>query len=285
MMELWPLWALGFSFLGALIIGFNHAFKVDGRALVVGRMIGVLPLALAFAAWLPWPTDVDFYLTAFAMGVLLAVGEILLFDAAAVHGGRLAALYIPLKTILAFVAWAAWAQAWPLGWRMLAVLACFAASAWALGHIRRTDASWRAIRAVVPVAILFALGDVVAKEVLPTPGGGLVEIGGAVSAYLLASNIGAAVVGLGGGRALLPVLSDPRALGVAAGFGAFLYLCIMVLLVTISLAPNPGYVGAITMLSAVWLALWARWRQGEANNFWACMLLVASAIGVALAGQ
>ncbi len=95
MTDFWPLWALGFSFLGALIIAFNHAFKVDGRALVVARFVGVAPLAAVFAWFLPWPVEVDFYLTAFAMGVLLAVGEIFLFDAAAEHGGRLAALYRP----------------------------------------------------------------------------------------------------------------------------------------------------------------------------------------------
>ena len=285
MADLWPLWAFGFSFLGALIIGFNHVFKVDGRALVVGRFLGVAPLA-AVGFWLfPWPSGIDFYLTAFAMGVLLAVGEILLFDAAAVHGGRLAALYIPIKTILAFLAWACWAQAWPSDWRMVLILGCFGASAWALSHIRRTDASWRAVRAVIPVAVLFALGDVVAKAVLPPAAGNLADMAGGATAYLLASNIGAAVVGLGGGRDVVAALRNPVAVATAAGFGAFLYVSIAVLLVTISLAPNPGYVGAITMLSAVWLAFWARWRQGEANNFWACMLLVASAAGVAVAGH
>jgi hypothetical protein len=55
------------------------------------------------------------------------------------------------------------------------------------------------------------------------------------------------------------------------------------LLVTIALAPNPGYVAAITMLSALWLAIYARVTKGEYNNWWSGLALLAGAIAVAVA--
>jgi len=277
LVDFWPFWALIFSFLGAGVIGFNHRFQVDGRALVVGRVLGVLPFALASGLWLPWPHDPWFYAAAAGMGVLLTLADVLLFNAAATHGGRLTALYVPLKMYLAFFFWGIFAGAWPdntLHW--LVVMVCFGVSAWALTHIRRTDASWRAVQAVAPVALLFALGDVVAKAVVPAPtgDGGLAAIAGAVTAYLLVTNVVSALLGLARGKVVL----DGRALGVATAFGAYLYLSITVLLVTIALAPNPGYVGAITLLSTVWLALWAYLRGREKSNLWACLALAGSAM-------
>jgi hypothetical protein len=39
------------------------------------------------------------------------------------------------------------------------------------------------------------------------------------------------------------------------------------------------------MLSAVWLALWARWMRGERNNLWAGLALVVGAMCVGVAGH
>ena len=67
MMATWPLLALAFSFCGSVIIGYNQWARVDGRKLVVLRVLGILPLSLLSLLFLEWPTDWKFYVTAAAM--------------------------------------------------------------------------------------------------------------------------------------------------------------------------------------------------------------------------
>lgn len=283
-MELWPLLALLFSFCGAVIVGFNHYARVDGGKLVVLRWLGVAPLALLAWLVLPWPQDPLFYLTAAAMGVALALADKLLFDAAAKHGGRLTALYIPMKMLLGFALWAAIdpqsvTVLAAVPWRGLLVVAGFAACVYAFTHLRRNDASKAAIVAVVPVAVLLALGDVVAKYALAAPGGDLWAVVGGASAFLTVTTSVGCVVGLMMTRRFVPTL---REVVLSAAFGAILMVSLCLFLVTLALAPNPGYVGAITMLSALWLAVHGYLHHKERTNWWGGVLLLAGAVMVAV---
>ena len=283
-MELWPLLALLFSFCGAVIVGFNHYARVDGGKLVVLRWLGVAPLALLAWLVLPWPKDTLFYLTAAAMGVALALADKLLFDAAAKHGGRLTALYIPMKMLLGFALWAAIdphsvTVLAAVPWRGLLVVAGFAACVYAFTHLRRNDASKAAIMAVVPVAVLLALGDVVAKYALAAPGSDLWAVVGGASAFLTVTTSVGCVVGLMMTRRFVPTL---REVMLSAAFGAILMVSLCLFLVTLALAPNPGYVGAITMLSALWLAVHGYLHHKERTNWWGGVLLLAGAVMVAV---
>lgn len=283
-MELWPLLALLFSFCGAVIVGFNHYARVDGGKLVVLRWLGVAPLALLAWLVLPWPKDPLFYLTAAAMGVALALADKLLFDAAAKHGGRLTALYIPMKMLLGFALWAvidpqSVTVLAAMPWRGLLVVAGFAACVYAFTHLRRNDASKAAIVAVVPVAVLLALGDVVAKYALDAPGGDLWAVVGGASAFLTVTTSVGCVVGLMMTRRFVPTL---REVVLSAAFGAILMVSLCLFLVTLALAPNPGYVGAITMLSALWLAVHGYLHHKERTNWWGGVLLLAGAVMVAV---
>jgi drug/metabolite transporter (DMT)-like permease len=281
MIPLWALLALAFSFAGALIIGFNQVFKIDGRVLVVWRLLGILPVAVAAWWFLPWPTEWWFYALSAALGVASTVGDVLLYNASAKHGGRLAALYVPMKMLIGFVLWCLVAPEsfWILvanPVHMVGILACFAGAFWALLHIRRSDASWRGLLAVLPVALIFAGEDVIEKLALPH-GDMMMTLGytSAMLAVLLSVSAIPAFIGL---RGKLP--TDTRTVVASAGFGVLLMVGIGVLLVSLVTAPNPGYVGAVSSLSVVWLALWARVRQGERNNLSAILALVASAVGV-----
>lgn len=284
--EYWPLLALIFSFVGACLIGYNHRFQMDGKKLAVWRLVGVLPVA-ALAWWfLPWPTDPVFYVIAAGLGIGAVVGDVLLLNAAARYGGRLSSSYVPMKMLLAFVLWlvvdpASRQVLMAEPWKMVVVLGCFALAGHALGHIRRNDSSWRALLAVVPVAVIFAGEDVVEKYVLEVyEAQGMMVLLGGVSA-MLATLLATGTVTL----VLLDVATlraTHREVAVAAGFGVLLMVGIALLIVTLVLSPNPGYVAAITVLSSVWLSLWARWRYNEVNSTVALLLLVVSAAGVAL---
>lgn len=289
----WPVGAVVFSVFGALIVGFNQWANLPGVQLVRWRCLGVWPLALLGAWLLPWPTAWGFYATAVAMGLGLAVADVALFNASRVHGARLAALYIPLKMLLAFVGWAILAPTslWPLVsevWRVPLLLVGFGLCSGAMLFIRRNDASWAGLLAVVPVAVLFALGDVVAKLALPPVQGGLLAVAGSAVAFLTVTTTTGAVASLWlkEGDAAAP-LTWPgwRTVPLAAGFGALLLTGLTLLLVVLALAPNPGYVTAVSMLSVVFLAVWARWMRGERNNLWAGLALVVGAMCVGVAGH
>lgn len=287
MMPAWPLLALAFSFCGAVIIGYNQWARLDGRALVVLRVVGVWPLALLSLAFLPWPQHASFYAAAAGMGALLSYGDVLLFNASAQHGGRLAALYVPLKMMTGFVLWALLEpeSLLPLllqPWRVGVLALGFSLCGGALMFLRRADAGWAALVAVVPVAVLFALVDVVAKAELGpvTAQHGLLPVLGSTVAFLTVTNTVGALGGLVLGKPWKPT---GREVLLAGLFGVILLAGLSVLLVTLALAPNPGYVAAITMLSALWLAVLGYVRRKEHNNWWAGLALVAGAMAVAVA--
>ncbi len=281
---LWPLLALAFSFCGAVIVGFNHYAKVDGGKLVVLRWLGVAPLAVVSFMVLPWPDKPSFYLTALAMGVGLALSDKLLFDAAAKHGGRLTALYIPMKMLLGFVLWGAIDPASvtvlaAVPWRGVLVAAGFVACIYAFTHLRRNDASKAAIIAVVPVAVILALGDVVAKHALDAPAGDVWRVVGSATAFLAMTNTIGCAVGLFMTKRFRPT---QREIVLSALFGVILMIGLSVLLFALALSPNPGYVGAITMLSTLWLAIHGYFSHNERTNWWSGILLLAGAIFVAV---
>lgn len=288
MEQMWPLLALGFSFCGALIVGFNHWVNLDGGRLVVLRWFGVAPLSLLAALLLPWPQQASFYLVAALMGVLLALADTLLFNAAARHGGRLTALYIPMKMLLGFALWGAIE---PHGmhlllaepWRLPMVAGGFALSSAALFKMRRQDASRTALLAVVPVAVLLAVGDVVAKYALNSTAVTVWEVVGSATAFLTVTTTVGSVAGLVMGKAWQGFAwPGRREMLLSAAFGAILVASLSLFLVTLALAPNPGYVGAVTMLSALWLAIHGYFYHNERTNWWGGVVLVAGAILVAI---
>ena len=286
---LWPLLALGFSFCGAVIVGFNHWAKLDSTRLVVLRLAGVLPLALVARLVLPWPDHADFYMVAAAMGVLVAFSDILLFKAAAKHGGRLAALYIPMKMLLGFALWgmmvpSSVTMVTDVWWRLLLVVAGFGLCSGALFSLRKQDASWAGLVAVMPVAVLLALGDVVAKYALNSSADGMAAIVGSAAAFVTVTSTMGTLVGLVivGVRHRTFAMPTRREMVLSAAFGAILLASLTVLLVTLAIAPNPGYVGAVTMLSALWLAIHGYFYHGERANWWGGVVLLGGAIGVAV---
>lgn len=285
-MKLWPWLAFAFSFWGAVIIGYNQWAQVDGRKLLVLRALGVLPVAALGACFLPWPDEPRFYAVAAVMGVLLAYGDTLLFNASSTHGGRLTALYVPLKMLIGFTLWAVLRPESLLPvlvepWRLGLLTLGFGLCAGALMFLRRVDASVSALVAVLPVAMLYAVCDVGSKEAM-VEGSAMASAAASVGSALAFLTVTSTVGTLGG--VLLGGRFKPtwREVWRSALFGLVFVSGISTLLLAIALAPNPGYVGAITMLSALWLAVYGWWMRGEHNNWWAGVALLAGAIAVAV---
>jgi hypothetical protein len=288
-MTFWPLLALIFSFCGAVIVSFNHYAQLDGTRLVVLRWFGVAPLALLAFFLLPWPTSPAFYAAAAIMGIGLAVSDKLLFNAAHKHGGRLASLYIPIKMLMGFTLWAVIqpASLMPLAtpWKATCILAGFALCCGAMLYMRKEHTSRTALLAILPVAALLAMGDVVAKDALNTNATTLWQVIGSATAFLaVTTTIGSLVGLLMAGFPKTPfALPNRRELFLASLFGAILLVSLSLFLVTLALSPNPGYVGAITMLSTLWLSLHGYFHHKERTNWWGGIALLAGAILVAIA--
>jgi hypothetical protein len=286
-MELWIILAFIFSFCGALIIGFNHWAHLDGTRLVALRGLGILPISLTAFLLFPWPTHLSFYAVAMVMGAILALSDKLLFNAAHTHGGRLASLYIPIKMLMGFTLWALFQPSsllpilTPL--KITGIAGGFLLCTYAMLAMRHEHASRAALIAIIPVAALLALADVVSKEALNTTATTLAEIIGSATAFVTVTTTVGSLAGfiMGG----LHKFGKPtsREVLLSAAFGALLMLGISLLLVTLALSPNPGYVGAITMLSSLWLAIHGYFHHKERTNWWAGLALLAGAILVAVA--
>jgi hypothetical protein len=194
-----------------------------------------------------------------------------------------------MKMLLGFVLWALLVPASvvdvlaePL--RVVLVLSGFALCSYALFSMRKQDASWAGLMAVVPVAVLLALGDVVAKSALDSASSGWMGVVGSATAFLLMTNTVGSIVGgiLIWRKHKAFAWPDKREVALSAVFGVILMAGLSVLLVAIAVAPNPGYVGAVTMLSALWLAIHGYFYHGERTNWWSGVALLGGAIAVAL---
>ncbi|HEX2859900.1 MAG TPA: hypothetical protein VHP58_06875 [Alphaproteobacteria bacterium] len=285
--HLWPWLALAFSFFGALIIGCNQAARLEGNNAVLWRLAGILPLAFASLFFLPWPLEFGVYIGAATLGVVLAFSDVRLYRVSAVFGARLAALYIPLKIALAFLLWSAIAPSSlqifsSSPGKLLMVIGAFTLGWVAFGNIRKNDLSATAFKALLPVAAGLAAADVLAKLCLPVGNETtLPEIfGRAVAVLTVAALSSAALVVWRQGKVHWP---DGRQTLWGIGLGALHLGGLSVLLAALALAPNPGYVGSITILGAVWLAVYAHFFHHEKNNLWAGLVLVFAGGVVAFA--
>ena len=99
----WQLLALIFSFFGAAIIHANHVYKIDGFTAVFLRGFMMLLLGVPLGMFLGAPTELAFYGWAAITGVLITGADVMLLNASAKHGGRLTAMYIPLKMFFVFI--------------------------------------------------------------------------------------------------------------------------------------------------------------------------------------
>ncbi len=280
----WPLLALIFSFFGAALIHANHVFKLDGFIAVFIRGFVLLGIGLPLSLYLGAPQEVMFYTFAAAAGAVITVADILLMNASATHGGRLTAMYIPLKIFFLFFLWGLLEPSSITSlstMQLVTILACFSLTAAALLNFRRSDASVKALAAVVPIALLFTGADVFAKEAISTS-----NLIGSALMFLSVSGIIAAVLAGGWikchrGQSLLSVCTKDNIFG-ATVMGLILMVGVPIMLAAIALAPNPAYVGAITILASVWLTIYYKISRGDDASLTASMVMVVSAIVLTL---
>jgi drug/metabolite transporter (DMT)-like permease len=262
-MLLWLPAALGSSVMTAANAELNRRHQQEGFRLNFWRTLMAMLVWAPLALVQPWPADVGFYAAAVFGGLSMILGNLICNHLSARHNGRVAILYMPVKTMLVFVAWGvvdplARSHLMERPLATLAVLLCFAIMVIALNAMRRNDASLKVLKLVLPVAVLYGFSDLFSRLVVtPDSLASRLEI-----YFFIASTVSAGV------SLLLfpfrperekPWLSRPllKAGALAAFQSVINQACFFVALV---LGPNPAYVSMVVLLAPLWLMGYHRLR-------------------------
>ncbi len=282
----WQFFALLTSFATAVYIHVNHKVQVSGLILVLLR--GIFMLAVLSPVWFlfPYPKDGCFYIYGFLVGIAVVAGDKYLLDASAKHGGRLTSLFISWKI---FILFAIWSFIKPQEFFVLVghpyifagIIVCYMAMVWAMLHMRKQDTASAAMLAVLPAAFFLSGADIFTKL-------GLTEYDSIASLlqFVFIGQISCVVGSLLWLRPQLKksvrsVFNKQHVKGTFILIVPYLFLLVTFLL-AITKAPNPAYVGAITVLTTVWLTIYYKFTQADNSSWRSTMILVASAIGLTL---
>ncbi len=258
---IWLAAAIASSMLAANNAENNRRFQQEGFRLNLWRTSLITLFWAPLAMIMPWPTDWHFYAAAVFGGVGMIVGNKVQADLSAKHNGRVAILHMPVKALFVYVAWLVidpTARAHLLASPEVAVigLLCFTVMVMALNAMRGNDASWDALRTMLPVVMFYGLGDIFTKFVIPPE-----EIGTRLVIYLLLMTAISALSSLAvwpwRPRPEVPFYSKRmlEAAAWAASSSALNHVCFMIGLI---FAPNPAYASMISLLAPVWLLVYHR---------------------------
>jgi hypothetical protein len=279
---LWLVLAVASSLLSAQNVETNRRAKQEGFRLNFWRM------SIAALFWLPltllekWPTDLAFYAAGIFGGMAIILGFTIQNDLANRHNGRVAIIHMPLKAVLVF---ALWAMFDPIAREhvfhnpliTVGVVAALATMVFALAEFRKNDVSWSSFRAVLPIVVVYAFGDIFARLTI-TPDQLHARL--VIFLFLVAASsaIGSLLMWPWRPKPELP-LYTPKLMkdAVRAAMGSTAnQVCFFMALV---LGPSPAYVSMVALMAPVWLLGYHRWAgiKDDANPL-AGTIVVAAAI-------
>lgn len=282
---IWIVAALLNSVLAAANAEVNRRFKQEPFRLNMWRTL------LASIIWLPlaliqeWPTSPLFYTTAVFCGLTIIIGNMIMNDLSARMNGRVAVLHIPIKAILVFAAWPLVDEAArhhmlsEEPWQVMAGLVFFGIMVISINAMRRNDASWAALRALVPVIVLYSASDIAGRLVLDPA---------QLSSHLIVYLFVATAVSAGFSLMLYPWRPKPeqplfdknlfQAAGWAGVISTLNHACFFI---GLALAPNPAYVSMIALIAPAWLFVYHRLFNIPDNaSPWASIVLIMGAVGL-----
>jgi len=279
---LWLVLALGSSLLAAQNVEVNRRARQEGFRLNFWRSAMTAFFWLPLTLLNPWPTDWSFYVVAFFGGISMIVGFTIQNDLANKHNGRVAILHVPLKAVLVFVLWAiidpvARHHVMDKPLVTMGVLACLVTMIAALAEFRKNDVSWSSFRAVMPIVVLYGVGDILARLSI-TPD----TLHQRLLIFLFLVTATSSLVSL----MIYPFRPKPELPFytpklVTSAFRAALgqmgnQVCFFMALV---LAPSPAYASMVVMLTPVWLLVYHRYAgiKDDANPM-AGTVVVAAAV-------
>ena len=284
---MWPLYALTASLLQAGMRITNQHLKLPGLPLTRGIKLFQIAYTFPVLFFIDWPGDPVFYALAILTAPLVVYTDKSLFDFTARYGAGAVTRIEPLSVPAAFIGWIALNPALIAAHvaapgRFAAIALCILVIAACAVKLRGSPVSRDTLAAMVPVILLTAALNIVAKfSIDHAP-----DLEG-IAVFIFLQSL--SVVSLswlfdsrrkGKGYRLL---KDAAVLKAALALSA-VQLCVIVLRLSgYILAANPAYVTALMLLGPFWVLLYYRLiRHEERGSVWPGVFIVLAAIALSL---
>ena len=281
----WAIFGIFHSIFRAAYAEVNRIFDVDNWQMSFMQSVAAVILLVPFIPFMSFPTDLNFYLAALLVALIIAVGVVIQLNMTAIQKGRTSSVAIPIEALAAFIMWIvitpyAYAHYIDNPLVTACVVGSFSITAAALYYVRNTDLSWESLAVVAPVGITFAVAAVVTKLVIPTDPDQVIA---ACLAFVL---VNYTVMSLVLGVFLLlkkktgPEMLKPPMLKASALTGVCAMLAYTSFVLSVVYAPNPGYTSILAALVPVWL-MWyheIRFIPDKANPMAGFMIAAAIAL-------
>lgn len=261
----WALFALAASFCFCIQSEVNKHFKIDGFLLTTAQALISFLMLIPFIPLMEWPTAPTYYVVALLSAAISVVVMMAMYNLAANKNGRVACLYQPVSVILMFFLWLFIdvSQRQFLienPYNTAAIFGGFVIFGVSIQFIRRNDAGWRALLAVIPIAILFSIGTVLSKIFLEQAESPLrISLNFVFLLTLFMFLFTLPILLSRHIKGSAPLVTVP--LAKAAFMVGFFHTVSWVLFnVAIILSPNPAYVSVVDGLIPVWFMLYYRLR-------------------------
>lgn len=278
----WAIFAIFHSIFRAIFAEVNRVYNLDSWQLSFWHACVAVIVLLPFIPFMDWPADMNFYLAAVLVAMILAVGVVIQLNLSAERKGRVSSIAIPVEAIAAFLIWIA-VKDYMIYYYLenpvmtISVVSAFALTTVALYFLRTTDITWATFVVVAPVGITYAVAGVVTKLVVPAAN----LVPAALSFVLVNYVVMTVVMGM---FLLIKRKADPGLYAIpmikaGALTGVFAALAYLTFVVSVVFAPNPGYTSILAALVPVWLMWYHELRTVEDRSKpLAGLLIVASAI-------
>lgn len=265
--------------------------NIPGRDLIVWRGFGPALAMLPVLGFLQWPSDPVFYITTMVIGLLVSVFDRIMLDSTVIYGAGATSRLLPLSTLGVFLLWFivdadAWTTLWQTPWLAFAEFACLAIGIGALSRMRHDPISRGAFFYLLP-AILLAIGIDILHRIAVTHMADVPFMHG-MSLYVFI------VSGLGGAGGLMARRLKNKAwhfrglftrhmLHAAAMITGFIASVMMLKGWAMLHTPNPSFVTALNLTSAIWVVILGRMmRIPDKANIGSGLVFVGSMIALIL---
>ena len=265
---LWGILALFAGLTYCIQTEINKHYRVEGFTLNTYRSLFAALMVIPLLPLMEWPTTPAYYLVVILEAAISVVCMMAQYNLAAKKNGRVACLHQPIAILLTFVFWLMLEESQrqflmdnPLN--ALGIAVAFLIFMFSIQFIRKNDAGWEALLAVMPIAVLYSIMSVISKIALEE-GETLFSIS---MNFVFLCNIFMFLMSLPVLYSLKKMTLKPdRELLICSSSVAFFHTISWVLAcMAVILTPNPAYVSVITGLAPIWFMIYYKFK-GETDD-------------------
>ncbi len=278
---MWVLFALVAGVTYCIQAEVNKSFKIDGFTLNAFRSFFAALLMIPVIPFMEWPSIPEYYLVVILEAAISVVCMMAQYNLAAKKNGRIACLHQPIALIMTFVFWLMIEESQrqfllqnPAN--AAGILSAFLIFMFSIQFIRKNDAGWSALLAVMPIAVLYSIMAVVSKLALEH-GESLLDIS---LNFVFLCNVFMFLISLPVYVSKNKRLHIPDNTVLSSGIVAFFHTVSWVFAcIAIILTPNPAYVSVITGLAPIWFMIYYKVKGvNDDASPWAGFFMVFAAI-------